>query len=352
MQQLPTIDDHEQSKRQQIINTVLTSVENFRIDATKSYSNLSNSERLLLESIETDNIDSYSVLSAWQQDLRPIQRILHEKRSDDAFAKLLVKNILLTTDETQPKIDQIITRRETEVLHNFTNNIYTKINGKKKIIYTEQIQHANKLLSKPESEINQIRNHQIDYMLYKEIANQNNITVVDSHTSFFRRLKANARIKSERKKTIKSENERLLFIDNRLESLSAINGGLIVEVFKKKWDLITIFSLRNQYDKKINKLSDNDANNAIKKLAIFDAETQKFKNEQTEKLSINSDQVNLETTRFMTKDIDNLILRIFDLTTIQKNQLLLYSKEYRQLIQEKTDIINLQNDRSMTATTL
>jgi hypothetical protein len=54
----------------------------------------------------------------------------------------------------------------------------------------------------------------------------------------------------------------------------------------------------------------------------------------------------------MTKDIDNLILRIFDLTTIQKNQLLLYSKEYRQLIQEKTDIINLQNDRSMTATTL
>lgn len=342
MSKLQTIVDREQSKRQIILNSLLTNVESFRSDATKAFSDFTLKERSTLDAIEADDITSYSVLSAWEQELMPIQQSLAARRTDDNFSKLLIKNLILNNDETQPKINQIISKREIEVLHNFTNQIYP-INEHDE--YSEQRQQANILLSRPESDIFQIKNHQIDYILYGEIAKSNNITVIDLHTSFFNRIKGNLRLRSERKKTVKAENERLKFIKNRLEILSNMNGGLIVEIFEKKWDLITIISLRNQYEKKINKLSVDDAKNAVKRLSIFDAETHKFKNEQIEKLSINSDQVSLEITRSITENIDNILLRIFDLTNIQKNQLLLYSKEYRELQAEQTAILNLRSER-------
>jgi len=342
MPELQTIIDREQAKRQLILNSLLTNVENFRSDATKAFSDYSLIERSTLENIEADDISSYSVLTAWEQELMPIQQSLSDTRSDDNFSIFLIKNLILNNDEIQPKINQIISKREIEVLHNFTNQIYP-INEHDE--YAEQRQQANILLSKPESDIIQIKNHQIDYILYAEIARLNNITVIDLHTSLFSRILGNLRLRSERKKTVKAENERLQFIKNRLEILSNMNGGLIVEIFEIKWDLITIFSLRNLYEKKINKLSVDDAKNAVKRLAIFDAETLKFRNEQIDKLSINSDQVSLEITRSMTTNIDNLLLRIFDLTNIQKNQLLLYSKEYRELRAEQTAIKNLQSER-------
>jgi hypothetical protein len=336
------ITDREQARRQQITNIYLTNIEDFRIKATKAYSNFCQKDRSTLKSIETDNISSYGILSEWEQNLLPIQKSLISKRSDDSFAKLLTKNLSLNNDEVQLKIEDIISERESEILNNFISQIYL---DQKNNFYAEQRHNLKTLLLKSESEIKQIKDHQIDYFLYKEIAMQNNINVVDSHTSIIKRIMANRRINSERKKTIKFENERLIFINNRLKTLSTINGGLMTEVVDNNWDLITIFSLRNQYEKKISKLSENDSENAIKRLEVFDAETQKFKTEQIEKINLSSNQINLETTRLLTKNIDNLLLRIFDLTNMQKNQLLLYSKEYRELNQEQTAINNLQNNR-------
>ena len=90
-------------------------------------------------------------------------------------------------------------------------------------------------------------------------------------------------------------------------------------------------------------MSKDDETNAIKRLSIFDSETQQFKNEQIYKLLTRSDRMNLEATRLISKEIDTLLLRIFDLSNIQKNQLLMYSKEYRELIQEQATINKLQN---------
>lgn len=345
MRESLVINGREQIKRQQIIDAVLTSVERFRLDAKKAFSDFNLNDRKLVDGLDAKDISSYSVLSAWQEDLRPMQNTLQNKRSESDFSKLLIDNLLLDGSEAQSKIDQIITDRESEILHDFIASLYPITKNRKKDKYAEQRKLAYSLLSRPESEIDQIRNHQIDYILYKEIAKQNDISVIDTHTSLIKRIKSRIHINAERKKTIKSENKRLSYINNRLEILSVIDGGLIVEIFEKKFDLIVIFGLRNQYEKRIGKLSATDAKNAVKHLEIFDEETQSFKKEQTEKLTISSDQVSLETIRSITKDIDDLLLRIFDLTNIQKNQLLLYSKEYRELTQEKEAIKTLQNNR-------
>lgn len=345
MKELPVIDDREQSRKQQITDCVLTNVETFRTEASKAYCDFTPNERALLNGIKTDDIAGYNVLAAWHDQLKPLYHILHSSLSDKTFRESIVKNLVLDKEETQSRIDRLITDRKSEILHNFIFDIYPIVNNKRKDIYKKQRERVKNLLSQPESEIEQIRDHQINYILYKGAASQNHITVVDPYTSLFKRIKARKCIHTERKKTLAYENNRLSYITERLRELSAMNGGLLVSFLDKKWDLIVVLDLRNRYEKEITKLSPNDKKDAIKRLAIFDAKTHEFKKEQIEKIAISSDQVSLETTRTITKDIDALLLRIFDLTTIQKNQLLLCTKEYRELTQEQSAILQTQNNR-------
>lgn len=345
MKQLLTIDDREQTKRQQITDSILTNLEDFRTNAARAYHDFIPVERKLLASIETNDTTSYNVLAAWDNELRPLLHTLHSKLSAETFRAFMVKNLVLNEKEAQTKIDQIITERKSEVLRSFIYDLYPIVKKGRTDINSKQRERAKDLLSRPESDIEQIRNHQIDYMLYKEAAAQNHITVADSHASLFKRIRTKARIRAERKKILAAENNRLLYITKRLRELSAMNGGLLINLLDKKMDLMVILDLRNRYEKKIAKLSPEEAKNAVKRLAIFDSETLEFKKEQIEKLVINSDQTSLETTRAITRDIDTLLLRIFDLTTTQKNQLLLHTKEYRELTQEQTTILQKTEQR-------
>ena len=106
---------------------------------------------------------------------------------------------------------------------------------------------------------------------------------------------------------------------------------------KKEWDLVTIISMRNQYDKRIGAMAKKDRSSALKRLAVFEKVTQQFRNDYIEQAT--SAKMSLELTRQLSEEVDALLLRIFDLSTVQKNQLLVQSKEYRELIVESKNIV-------------
>jgi len=342
---LPNIDNREQSTRQRLNDIALTNTEAFRAEATKAYHKHTTQERKSLSKLKSKDITIYNVLAAWQDELLPLLDSLGEKQTDDIFCKFISKNLILNKDNLQSKIEQLITERKKELLTDFTLNIYPlEKNGKDK--HKSQRKQALKLLSLPKSSIINIKTRFVDYIICKEIANKNNLTVIDAHSSFIKRGRNKSLIRSERKKAIKSEKKQLIYVKSRFDSLSAINGGLINVILDKGWDLMTVLALRNQYEKSVNKLSKKDEKNAVKRLEIFDKETKSFKKEQADSLIVDSDQANLETTRAITKDIDALLLRIFDLTNVQKNQLVLNIKEYRELTQEKANILQTQSNRA------
>ena len=342
---LPNINNREQSIRQRINDLVLTDVEIFRAEANRAYSEFNIKERRLLENITTKDTTSYGVLAAWQDKILPILNDLTDKQTDKTFYKFIAKNLVMDETKSQNKANQIIKDRKNEIISNFVFEIFPIQKGSKDIC-KQQRERTLKLLSQPIKEIDRIKNHLINYMICQEIADQNKITIADTYDSFFKRKKAKSRIRSERKKAIKSENLRLEYIKKRFKSLSARNNGLIDKIANKKWDLMIILALRNQYEKSIGKLSKTDEKNALKRLEIFDKETKDFKKEQIERLVIDSDQANLETTRTLIKDTDELLLQIFDLTTIQKNQLVLNVKEYRELTEEKAAILQTRSNRA------
>ena len=129
------------------------------------------------------------------------------------------------------------------------------------------------------------------------------------------------------------------FIYSRLEELSKINNNLIEDILDKKWDLMIVLGLRNNYEKKIAKINDDQPDSATKRLAIFHNETKKFKEEELDKMEMLPGQSSIDLARVASEEADNLLMRIFNLTNIQKNQLVLQMKEHRELNKERKEII-------------
>lgn len=337
--------DNAQSTKLSIAKMISTNVEEFRTEASKVFGAFSKKERLILKKLDGKCVESQSVLAAWENELLPLNNNLEEKHKDANFKKSLAKNLYLDKDEIQAELDQIITKRKAEILNKFILGVYPVNKKFKKSVYKKQRKYLRMLVSKPEADILQLKNHQTDYLAYKAAAKKNSIAVIDPCDSKSKRKKVILQIEAEQRQVLTAESDRLYEIKNRLNSITAMSGGVLIDILDKKWDLITILSLRDQYEKAIGKLPKKDANNAIKRLEIFDKETSSFRNEQTNKLVINAEQVSLATARTITKDIDSILLRVFDLTDKQKDQLTQNSKEYSELNKEQAAIIEKQNKR-------
>lgn len=333
-------------KAQHISDLAATNVDAFRAEATIAFNTHSKSERALLKGLNVKDVDSSKLLAAWETDVLALNHKLDNKLNDETFKTSLLKNLFLSKKCVDAKLMQLIFERKTENLNEFILKFYPINKKSKKDVFKKQRRLAKLLLLRPEEEILQLKNHQADYIAYLNAAAEHDIAIVDPCDTKANRKKIAQQIESEQRQVLNAENDRLYEIKNRLNSLSAMSGGVLIDILDKKWELDTVLELRSQYEKAISKLSKKDSGNAIKRLEIFDKVTNAFRNEQTTKLEINAEQVSLATARTITKDIDGVLLRVFDLTEVQKDQLINNAKEYHDLNEEQSAIINKQNIRS------
>lgn len=343
----PKAKDQFQAKQNDIVDLIESNIELFRDKAAKACSDFSKIERKLLKKLTNKSVDSKTLLDEWANDIVTLNHKLDAKLEDDTLKSCLSKNLFLSKSGTHAKTIQIVNERKTEVLNDFILKHYPIDKKSKKDLYKKQRRLAKLLLSRPEEEIAELRQHQLEFMAYMSAAEERNITVVDPCLSKSNRKKAIQKVESEQRQVLINENDRLYEIKNKLNSLSVMSGGVLVDILDKNWDLNAVLALREKYEKAINKLPKKDANNAVRRLEIFDKETRDFRNEQTAKLVIDAEQISLATARTITKDIDNILLRLFDLTTTQKDQLIKNANEYGELVKEQAAIIEKQNSRSL-----
>lgn len=332
MRKLLLIDEREKLTRQQITDALLTDVEKFRDIARKSFRDLKTQDRFMIEDIETEDVSGYSILAAWEEELLPLTAALEKNLSDKNFYKTISKNLFYEEDEAKRIIDELITKRKRLVVADFISSFYPKT---KKNNFNLNKKQLKKILNKPDEEIKTLKDRLVMFALCEETARKNNVTVVDYHSTLIKRIFDTLKIQVERTKARNNTNKGVKNITKRINKLAAANNGLIVDINENEMDLPIIFNLKNQYEKIISALPKIDSKDSIKRLAAFDSITSKYSKEIETKFTINADQVNLEHTRKTISDIDKILLRIFDLTNLQKNQLLLQTKEYRELCAEK-----------------
>jgi hypothetical protein len=337
-----SVYERERARLQQYEELLAKDVELFRREATKAYSAFEPYERKFLRKLETGEVTSYVALTTWEDALLPVLYTLQTKRAEPAFRRAMVKHLALDMDETQKTIHSVINTREKAVIQKFITQVYGKETKRKS--HRKQRRHILGLFAVPQQEVFDMKEHLVAYTLLRHVADEHGIAVVDAHAPLRMRLKAARRVRRERKKAKRAEAVQLAHIAARTAEIRAARNGLVADILDKNIDLVTVISLRNRYEKRLSALSKSDVIHAAKRLAIFDEETREFREQYTSLAAVDI-EASLESTRQMTKAIDDLLLRIFDLTTTQKNQLLLYTKEYRELVDEQAAIMQTQKNR-------
>jgi len=337
-----TIYERERVRLQQYEELLTNDVELFRREATKAYRAFEPHERRFLRKLETDEVTSYAALTIWEDTLLPVLYTLQTKRAEPTFRRVMVKHLALDMDEAQKTIHGVINTREKAVIQKFITQVYGKESKRKS--HRRQRRHILGLFAVPQQEVFDMKEHLVAYTLLHHVADEHGVAVVDAHASLRMRLRAARRVRRERKRAKRAEAVQLAHIAARTAEIRAARNGLVADILDKNIDLVTVISLRNRYEKRLSALAKSDVMHAAKRLAIFDEETREFREQYTSLAGVDI-EASLESTRQMTKAIDDLLLRIFDLTTTQKNQLLLYTKEYRELADEQAAIMQTQKNR-------
>lgn len=336
MRKLLLIDEREKLIRQQATDELLTDIEKFRSNAKKAFRDLKLQDRFMIEDIETEDVSGYSILAAWEEELLPLTTALENSLSDANFCKTISKNLIVGEEEAKKIAYELITKRKPLIIAEFISSFYPK---NKKNNFRLNKKQLKRILNRSDSEIKLLKDRLVMFIIYQETAQKNNVTVVDYHSTLTKRIFDTIHIQLERRKIRSNNKKRLKSIEKRIKELATINDGIITDIDEKGMDLPIVFNLKNQYEKKINALTKKDSKDSIERLSVFDNITSKYSKEIASKLTINADQVNLEHTRGAINDIDKILLRVFDLTNLQKNQLLLQAKEYRELCSEQLALI-------------
>ncbi|MDB5184132.1 MAG: hypothetical protein JWO07_813 [Candidatus Saccharibacteria bacterium] len=323
------IDQRELAVKQQLTDIALTDREQFRTQAQTALLHFARRDRNTLTRIETKATTAYDVLGTWSDQLRPLRAQLEARRSEPAFRAAIKKQLVLMDNELDSKVQELIDDRLFEVQIAFLDDLYPT--------NSEARSHAKNLLSRPDLELNELLARLTECILYMTIADNNGISVVDPHSRLFRRIGSRQRVRRERRATKRLQRERLSYIARREKELMNLNGGLLRAISDNGWDLVTVISLRNTYDKRVNALPKKDSASALKRLAIFEKVTQQFRDDYVQHMS--TGKMSLELTRKLTTEVDSLLLRIFDLSMVQKNQLLIQSREHRELTTERQTLL-------------
>ena len=319
----------------QIINSQLDSDKNlFRTEAEIANFRYKPKYRKFLKKISTKKIKSNQILDKWFYQIFTKNKILNEKVYDEDFKNSLIDNLLLNDKEINLKIQSILNQRLSEIKNEFLFSIYPANDNK----YYKKIILLNKFLQRSDSEINQLRIIQENYLIYKELSNKYKVTIFDPYDNFIKKLISNHRISVENSKIIKDRNQRLENINKRIEYITNINDGIVLDIINQRLDLMAIINIKNEYEKIVKKLPKKYIDNDLKKLEIFEKETNKFRNNHISTNSKGEFENNLELARNKIIEIDSILLKIFKMTNQQKNQLISQVNEYQELCKEKISL--------------
>jgi hypothetical protein len=169
------------------------------------------------------------------------------------------------------------------------------------------------------------------YSLYRAAAIETSSTIYDTHRSALVRFGQFLRERSELRRIIRRTKKELSNARQEMSRLELKNTGLIASLFALHIDLIAIRSAYVNYEKAIEKLSASQRNSPAKRLALYEKETATLRAEHLNKLT---GVQNLNDIQQGAKEIDTVLIQVFDLSNREYNQLMADLKRYRELQRE------------------
>jgi hypothetical protein len=324
--------------------------EAFRLEAAKAFTEYGVEDRLATKKFDLKEVDLWKLLDIWKNELLPNLAELEKNRQKLSFNKTLARQLLCDSEAATTMIDDLVKKRRGE-LYNELILRYSQPRDKKKDDGASRRRFMAAFFQRTQNDIDSFRLRYADFLLYKVVASICFVTVVDPQTAWLERQKTLLFVRKERKKLSASEEQRLLEITSRLAHLSAQQKGLAGKIVDNNWDLVAMMSLRNTYEKRLLKTLDTGKHHPLERLTIFESVTKEFCDlhvlAYAEKRPT---ETSLAGIKHVLDEVNAVLLQFFDLSNTQKNQLLSFTNEARQLIKERAAIKDIQRRRSEALT--
>ena len=327
-------------KHQELLNELLIDQNKFRDDASYYLKESSDKLKKTTNKLNVSEKTIEKFLISWKYEFLPKNNKLDKLDKNEDFVGILEDKLMIPKLSSAEKISQIIEVRKEEIKSEFINNIFPIDIKHKRDIYRNSRDQAKLLLNLSNQELSQIYNYYFISKIYLIIAKTNDVTIIEPNAKLFKRRKIKIEIIRQKKQLAKYRDERIKFINQRLQILSNCFDGLLINLYKYEIDLASVFDLRQQYEKKINNLTKANKNKPEKYIDIFNLITSNYINSKTESL-VNMKEMKLISIDSARDALEKILMNVFDLSNKDKNLSLIYYKEYRELIQEKKNLIKL-----------
>lgn len=268
----------------------------------------------------------HDMLTAWRDECLPRLETITSAHNATMLQQALREDLLAETSSQQQLIAMMIPVRLEEERLAFAGSQFTSRREKKP--YRRTLAFAQQPIDVCRQQVEDF----MRYELYRAVLGEVGVTVVDKQARglvrCWQRLRAGHQVKKLRREVTR----RLAAIEREMVAIEQERGGLAARLFGLNIDYVTVLAARQEYEKALGRLSKKAAESPAKRLALYEKKTEAIREEYLDTVP---GVANLSEAQRAVKEIDSVLLAIFDLDATARNELMSAFKRYRMLTRER-----------------
>ena len=301
----------------------------FRDEARRAYANYTRQQRRIAKRLKTPEVTAFDFYMAWRDRyMARMQRIMSAVQAGK-LDKMLARVLLLPDDASVKQLTQALieirTVCERQALVDTVYNIHRK----------RARRTAQALVDMGDQAVAHDIERFVNYHLYRTVARQRNVVVVDRHANLLVRMIQRMRARRQTRKLVRAARRRLAGIDTELFATEQLHNGLVARLFSLGIDLIEVLAARHEYEKALEKMSAAARKSPTKKLELYEKKTASIRSAYLDSVP---GLAGLKDVQKAAKEIDDALLKVFDFDMQQCNDLMRALKRYRTLTRERKEL--------------
>lgn len=300
----------------------------FRAQAAQSFAACPRDFRKMAQKFDKSVPVALDFFLAWREDFLPqIQKARRASRQP-RVAKIFADDFSLDEAARAEVIDALLGRNLAQIRADFVEKNYP---------LSEKKLHrlAQKFVAQTEEDCAAQIDAYVNFALYREVAREQNLAIYDSQARWPRRAFQKRRARRQVRRLLREVRARLAQISDETSQIEQQNNGLVARLFGLKIDYITVLAARQEYEKALARLSKKSAESPAKRLALYEKKTEAIRSQYLDSVP---GLANLSDAQQAVKEIDSVLLAIFDLDNAQRNQIMDLLKQYRDLVRERENL--------------
>lgn len=317
-------------KYEAIKKTATTDVLNFRVTAREHARQYPRALRKRIRALNSKDTSAYEFFTMWTQALAPEVEMLLDEERRNTLATTIAGQLGISKHAAEERAERLVREQVWERAEAFIDTLYG-LRGRR-------YRAARALLARPVDEVADSRDRFVAYMLDGRVARKLNLVIYDAHASLLTRWRQRGKDRRQTKRYMRRQAVRLKEIRARQEALKAERRGIMGRVLTIELDTVLALDAYRQYNKRLEALKPTSRTPA-KTLALFTAATKTIRDGYAGKLTTLDKLADLQ---YALKEVDSVLVEIFDMTDSERNALMVRLKEYRELEREAVRIVKEQ----------